>query len=69
MDDLVPVLKRHPGSSVLLCALVFRVVHHLLRRLPVPKVVQQGEWRSWKWRNLSVSMVHSLLTGTWALSW
>ncbi|XP_075892524.1 TLC domain-containing protein 1 [Nelusetta ayraudi] len=68
MDDLVRALKRHPGPSVLLYALLFRVVHHLLRRLPLPKVVQHSEWRSWRWRNLSVSMVHSLLTGPWAVA-
>lgn len=69
MDDFVRVLKSRPGLSVLVFALLFRVVHHLLRRLPVPKVVKQNEQHFWKWRNLSVSMVHSLLTGTWALTW
>lgn len=69
MEALLPVLKSHPGPSVLVCALLFRVVHQLLQRLPVPKVVKQDDLRSWKWRNLSVSMVHSLLTGTWAVTW
>lgn len=69
MDALLPVLKSHPGPSVLVCSLLFRVVHQLLQRLPVPKVVKQNELHSWKWRNLSVSMVHSLLTGAWALIW
>lgn len=69
MEALFPVLKSHPAQSVLVCSLLFRVVHRLLQRLPVPKVVRQDEYRSWKWRNLSVSMVHSLLTGTWALTW
>lgn len=69
MDALHPVLKSHPGPSVLLFSLIFRVVHYLLQRLPVPKVVKQSDLHSWKWRNLSVSMVHSLLTGTWALTW
>ncbi|KAI3354129.1 hypothetical protein L3Q82_018678 [Scortum barcoo] len=68
MDALLPVLKSHPGPSVLVCSLIFRVVHRLLQRLPVPKVVKENELHSWKWRNLSVSMVHSLLTGTWALT-
>uniref|UniRef100_UPI0037E7F458 TLC domain-containing protein 1 n=1 Tax=Semicossyphus pulcher TaxID=241346 RepID=UPI0037E7F458 len=68
MDALIPVLKSHPGPSVLVFSLLFRVVHQLLQRLPVPKVVKQDEYKSWKWRNLSVSMVHSLLTGTWALT-
>ncbi|KAF3692606.1 Calfacilitin TLC domain-containing protein 1 Precursor [Channa argus] len=67
MEALLPVLKSHPGPSVLVCALIFRLVHWLLQRLPVPKVVKQDDLCSWKWRNLSVSMVHSLLTGTWAL--
>lgn len=68
MEALLPVLKSHPGQSVLVCSLVFRVVHRLLQRLPVPKVVRQDDYRSWKWRNLSVSLVHSLLTGMWALT-
>lgn len=69
MDALVPALQSHPGPSVLAFALIFRVVHHLLQQLPVPKAVKHNDFYSWKWKNLSVSMVHSLLTGTWALSW
>lgn len=65
--DALP--KSHPGPAVLACSLLFRVLHRLLRRLPVPKEVTRSELHSWKWRNLSVSMVHSLLTGTWALTW
>ncbi|XP_070827239.1 TLC domain-containing protein 1 [Chaetodon trifascialis] len=68
MDVLLPVLKSRPGASVLVFSLLFRVVHRLLQKLPVPKVVQQNDLYSWKWRNLSVSMVHSLLTGAWALT-
>ncbi|KAM4627420.1 TLC domain-containing protein 1 [Polymixia lowei] len=68
MEALLPVLQSHPGPSVLVCSLLFRVAHRLLQGFPVPKVVQQDDFRSWKWRNLSVSLVHSLLTGTWALS-
>lgn len=68
MDALIPVLKNNPGLSVLVFSLLFRVVHRLLQNIPVPKVVKQND-HSWKWRNLSVSMVHSLLTGTWALTW
>ncbi|XP_068571549.1 TLC domain-containing protein 1 [Cebidichthys violaceus] len=68
MDALVPVLKRHPGKSVLVFSLIFKVIHRLLQRLPVPKVVKQDDFKSWKWKNLSVSMVHSLLTGSWALT-
>ncbi|XP_062873187.1 TLC domain-containing protein 1-like [Trichomycterus rosablanca] len=56
-----------PGVSVLVFSFMFRVVHHLLRKLPLPKVVERDELRSWKWRNLSVSLVHSLLTGPWAI--
>uniref|UniRef100_A0A8D3BYF5 TLC domain containing 1 n=1 Tax=Scophthalmus maximus TaxID=52904 RepID=A0A8D3BYF5_SCOMX len=58
----------HPGLSVLVSSLFFRVAHRLLQKLPVPKVVRQDELHSWKWRNLSVSLVHSLLTGAWALT-
>ena len=69
MEALLPVLQNQPGLSVVVCALLFRVAHRLLQNLPVPKLVQQDEFRLWKWRNLSVSLVHSLLTGTWAVSW
>ncbi|CAI5693247.1 TLC domain-containing protein 1 [Oreochromis niloticus] len=68
MEALLPVLKSHPGPSVLVCSLIFRLAHRLLQRLPVPKVVKQDAFRSWKWKNLSVSMVHSMLTGIWALT-
>ncbi|XP_008307621.1 TLC domain-containing protein 1, partial [Cynoglossus semilaevis] len=68
MEALLPVVKSHPGASVLVIALLFRATHHLLRRLPLPEVVKKDEMRCWKWRNLSVSMVHSLLTGAWALT-
>ncbi|XP_061575620.1 TLC domain-containing protein 1 [Cololabis saira] len=68
MEALLPVLKSHPGPSVLVCSLLFRVAHQLLQRLPVPRLVEQDAFRLWKWRNLSVSMVHSLLTGAWALT-
>lgn len=68
MEALVSVLKRHPGPTVLVCALFFRAVHRLLRTLPVPKVVRQDDTRCWKWRNLSLSLFHSVLSGTWALT-
>ncbi|KAM9319038.1 TLC domain-containing protein 1-like [Pholidichthys leucotaenia] len=68
MEALLPVLKSHPGTSVLACSLVFRIVHRLLLRLPMPKVVRQDDFRCWKWKNLSVSIVHSLLTGAWAIT-
>ncbi|CAM9345189.1 unnamed protein product [Lampetra planeri] len=67
METLTPVLKSHPGPSVLLFSLLFRLIHRLLQRLPVPKVVRRDDLHSWKWRNLSVSMVHSLLTGDMGL--
>lgn len=69
MEALLPVVKSHPGPSILVCSLIFRVAHRLLQRLPVPKVVKQDAFRFWKWNNLSVSMVHSLLTGIWTLTW
>ncbi|XP_060754003.1 TLC domain-containing protein 1-like [Neoarius graeffei] len=68
MDGILLMVDQNPVFSVLLFSLVFRVVHHLLRKLPLPKVVEHDELRSWKWRNLSVSLVHSLLTGPWAIT-
>ncbi|XP_019723854.1 TLC domain-containing protein 1 [Hippocampus comes] len=68
MEALVAALKRHPGPSVVLFAVLFRVVHGLLGKVTPPKVVASDEFQAWKWKNLSLSMVHSTLTGTWAVS-
>lgn len=67
MEALLPVLKGHPFLSVLAFALLFRAVGQLIQRLPKSKAVQQDKFRAWRWRNLSLSMVHSLLSGTWAV--
>lgn len=69
MEALLSLLQRYSGLAVVAFAVAFRCVHHLLRNLPVPKVVKNDEFRFWKWRNLSVSLVHSLLTGVWAVTW
>lgn len=42
----------------------FRGMHWGLRLLPAPGATAQDRW---KWRNISVSLVHSLLTGSGAL--
>ncbi|XP_057684989.1 TLC domain-containing protein 1-like [Corythoichthys intestinalis] len=68
MDALVALVKSHPGPWVLLFAALFKLLHGLLRKLPTPKVVLRNDFQLWKWRNLSMSIVHSLLTGTWAIS-
>uniref|UniRef100_A0A8C6TFI3 TLC domain-containing protein n=1 Tax=Neogobius melanostomus TaxID=47308 RepID=A0A8C6TFI3_9GOBI len=72
MEALLPVVMGHPIPSILVCAVLFRAVDQLLQRLPMPKVVQQDKFRAWRWRNLSLSMVHSLLThfnGTYWKHW
>ncbi|XP_023673880.1 TLC domain-containing protein 1 [Paramormyrops kingsleyae] len=68
MEGLLSAVQLHPGLAVAASSLAFRAVHGLLQSLPLPKGVQHDEFRVWKWRNLSVSLVHSLLTGTWAIS-
>ncbi|XP_028857369.1 TLC domain-containing protein 1 [Denticeps clupeoides] len=60
-------LQLHPGPWVAAFALAFRAVHRLLQALPLPEGVERDAFRTWKWRNLSVSLVHSLLTGPWAV--
>lgn len=67
MEALLLVVKGHPFLSVLVFALLFRAVGQLIQRLPKSKVVQQDKFHAWRWRNLSLSMVHSFLSGTWAV--
>lgn len=42
----------------------FRGLHWALQLLPTPGSAAQDRW---KWRNICVSLVHSLLTGVGAL--
>ncbi|XP_069471417.1 TLC domain-containing protein 1 isoform X3 [Ambystoma mexicanum] len=60
-------LLHSPLLLVVCSALAFRVLSRLLHALPVPKLVEKDWTRTWRWRNLSVSMVHSLLTGPGAV--
>ncbi|MBN3299772.1 TLCD1 protein, partial [Amia calva] len=61
-------LQNHPTLSVAMSSVTFRIIHRLLQGLPLPKAVERDAFKSWKWRNLSVSLVHSLLTGPWAVT-
>ncbi|KPP63958.1 TLC domain-containing protein 2-like [Scleropages formosus] len=44
----------------------FKLVNTALKRLPVPESACRNPW---KWRNISTSLVHSLITGFWAVLW
>ncbi|KAG9351599.1 hypothetical protein AGOR_G00025200 [Albula goreensis] len=68
MEGLLSVMQQRPGLYVAACSVMFRVVHRLLQTLPRPKAVEHDAFRAWKWKNLSVSLVHSLLTGSWAIT-
>ena len=43
---------------------VFKLLNAALKRIPVPVVARRN---AWKWRNISTSFIHSLLTGVWAV--
>lgn len=45
----------------------FAVIHFLLRPLTPNSVLKSGTQTTWKWRNICNSLVHSILTGTWAI--
>ena len=47
-------------------AATFAVVNCLTGRL-VPAVACQTEQQKWKWRNVATSLVHSVITGVWAV--
>lgn len=44
----------------------FATTHLLLRPLTPASVLKSGPQTTWKWRNISNSLVHSTLTGVWA---
>ncbi|XP_076836513.1 TLC domain-containing protein 1 [Brachyhypopomus gauderio] len=66
MDGWLSEVQRRPVLYMFCSSLGFRLLHWLLRGLPRPAAVD-SPWKNWKWQNLSVSMAHSLLTGTWAI--
>ncbi|XP_062391674.1 TLC domain-containing protein 2-like isoform X2 [Sardina pilchardus] len=43
---------------------VFKLMNAALNSLPVPAVARKNTWR---WRNISTSLIHSMLTGVWAV--
>ncbi|XP_066502690.1 TLC domain-containing protein 1 [Hoplias malabaricus] len=67
MDGWLSEVQQWPAVGILCSSLLFRLIHTLLQTLPRPIRVESEPWRSWKWTNLSVSLVHSLLSGTWAI--
>lgn len=44
----------------------FNLVNRGLGQFYVPETAQRN---TWKWRNISTSFVHSLITGIWAVLW
>ncbi|KAI5096666.1 calfacilitin [Silurus meridionalis] len=67
MDGWLIEVQRRPVLCVFCSTLAFRLLQTLLKFLPRPNAVSCDPWKSYKWKNLSVSLVHSLLTGTWAI--
>ncbi|XP_044286508.1 TLC domain-containing protein 1, partial [Varanus komodoensis] len=49
------------------CALAFGALRWALGFLPVPAYVRRDPVRTWRWRNLLVSFVHSVVAGAWAV--
>ncbi|KAF5907002.1 calfacilitin, partial [Clarias magur] len=67
MDGWLREVERRPILSVLCSSLAFMLLETLLKVLPRPHAINRDPWKSFKWKNLSVSLVHSLLTGPWAI--
>lgn len=52
-------------GTVLGSAGAFKLVNATLGRLPIPHAVAKKD--PWRWRNISTSLIHSTLTGAWAV--
>ncbi|XP_043574328.1 TLC domain-containing protein 1 [Chiloscyllium plagiosum] len=64
------IAQDHPILTILLSALAFQSLRLVLRARSgflLPKQVEGNKTKSWRWTNLSVSLVHSAITGPWAL--
>ncbi len=51
---------------VLASALSFEIFSKIVENCFTPKAAQHSPWR---WKNILVSFVHSILSGTWAVTW
>lgn len=64
-----PRLAMELGSVILTTGAsvgVFRLVNAGVGMLPVPESARRN---AWKWRNISTSFVHSVITAVWAVLW
>ncbi|XP_010748375.1 TLC domain-containing protein 2 isoform X2 [Larimichthys crocea] len=59
--DLKSTLLVTGGSA---CS--FKLLNTIVRFLPTPEPAHK---KAWKWRNIITSLVHSSLTGAWAVLW
>jgi len=67
-----PALVEGPNMGYAYSALsatAFAGVNALLLRRVVPRSARNSAQQEWKWRNTANSLLHSFLTGTWALYW
>lgn len=48
--------------------LFFGLLRWALSHCPLPAHVRRDATRTWRWRNLLVSFVHSIVAGTWAVA-
>lgn len=44
----------------------FKLVNYGIGKLPIAETAQRNVW---KWKNISTSFVHSLITGVWSVLW
>lgn len=60
-------MESNPGVLIVGASFgLFNIVNKVFDRLPVPESALRN---TWKWRNTSTSLVHSLITGIWAVLW
>ncbi|XP_064092673.1 TLC domain-containing protein 2-like isoform X1 [Macrobrachium nipponense] len=55
------------GPLWVLGGLAFFFVLNQLLRLVIPLSARNSAKQQWKWKNTSISLAHSVITGTWAL--
>jgi arginine exporter protein ArgO len=54
------------GLTVVLLSLVGFYVLSVLASVLIPRAAEKN---AWKWKNISTSLVHSLISGLWSCAW
>lgn len=62
----IPRLYGYVGAAAAFVA--FLGLHRIVQRFAIPTAITEKNKIQWKWKNIFVSWIHSVIVGVWVLS-